>query len=647
MKNNFREDKFLKEDEKQNTNLKEESINNVVKENKDSINSDNQPNSEDSMSGGIDNIDREVILTDPETMNFLVEYTGDIKSEVEGLKDVDVFIIDDTYAILSMRNVDYDETIQKIEGLVFIELGGIYTLSSTTPLETSKAQTFHTSSYLQLTGKDVIVGIIDTGIDYLNEEFMNNEGKTRILRIWDQGIRTDKVPKNMFYGAEYDSSEIQAAIDLNKAGGDPYSIVPSKDEYGHGTEMTCIIAGSGKDNSLTGVVPEADIAIVKLDEAFKKYTDYFFTEGDAVKYRNVDILLAMKYLYSLSFEYDKPIVIYVPVGSNFGAHDGTSILERYIDEISNKRGIAVVASSGNQGNTNTHTDGIILETKQDKTIELQVGEEQSGLMMIILGYKPDKFRLSVISPSGEIIDNANPIPNYGGKKKLSIENGYKISFIYEGTIMDIFYDSPDELTGGEKIVVRAQNLKPGIWRFKLTGEYIVYGKFDAFILQRELLANGTKFLMPSPYTTLTIPGAAEKMITVAFYNQDRNTIVSESGRGYSRNMLVQPMIAAGGINAITVNNKSEKVFVSGGSVAAAIVTGCSALLFQWGIVYNNDPTLYVSKLQTYLMRGADTREGDAYPNEEWGYGTINMIKVFDSLRANKLFGNNLINSLSE
>ncbi|MGG5463242.1 S8 family peptidase [Clostridium sp. B9] len=590
---------------------------------------------------------KDFLLTDPDTMNFLVEYTGDIKSEVKDLKNVDVYIIDDTYAVLSMKDVDYDKTIQDIKGLVFIELGGIYTLSTTSPLEASKAQTFHKSSYLQLTGKDVIVGIIDTGIDYLNEEFMTKDGKTRILKIWDQGIRSDRYPKNMFYGTEYNQNEIDAAIDLSRRGGDPYTIVPSKDEVGHGTEMSCIIAGSGKDEQLAGVVPESDIVVVKLDQAFKKYIDYFFVQGDTPKYRNVDILLAMKYLYGLSFEYKKPVVIYVPVGSNFGAHDGTSILERYIDEISNKRGIAVVASSGNQGNTDTHTDGVILETGLNKTIELEVGKDQKGLMMIILGYKPDKFRLSIISPSGEIIENANPIPNYGGKKKLSIENGYKITFVYEGTVMDIFYDSPDELTGGERIVIRAKNLKPGIWRFKLTGEYIVYGKFDAFILQRELLAKGTKFLTPSPYTTLTIPGAAEKMITVAFYDQDSNTIVSESGRGYSRNRLIQPMIAAGGVNAVTVNQKGEKVSVTGGSVAAAVVSGCCAMLFQWGIVYNNDPTLYVSKLQTYLMRGADTREGDVYPNQEWGYGTINMIKVFDSLKANKLFINTAVNPFSE
>lgn len=578
-----------------------------------------------------------LLLTDPETMNFLVEYNGDIKSEVRDLKNVDVYIIDDTYAVLSMKNVDYDDVIQRLNGLVFIELGGIYTLSSTTPLQASKAQVFHNSSYLQLTGKDVIVGIIDTGIDYLNEEFMDKNGRTRILKIWDQGIKTDKFPKDMFYGSEYSEEEINAAIELKRNGGDPYTIVPSKDEYGHGTEMSCIIAGSGKDPSLIGVVPECDIAVVKLDEAFKKYTDYFFAQGDVIKYRNVDILLAMKYLYNLSFQYKKPVVIYVPVGSNFGAHDGTSILERYINEISNKRGIAVVASSGNQGNTNTHSDGFISEAKQSKTIELEVGENQKGLMMNILGYKPDKFRLSIISPSGEIVQNANPLPNYGGRKKLAVENGYKISFVYEGTVMDIFYDSPDELTGGEKIVIRAQNLKPGIWRFRLTGEYITFGKFDSYILQKELLANGTRFLTSSPYSTLTIPGAAEKMITVAFYNQDSNTIVSESGRGYSRNLLVQPMIAAGGVNALTINNKGEKVLVTGGSVAAAIVSGCCAMLFQWGIVYNNDPTLYVSKLQTYLMRGASTREGDMYPNEEWGYGTIDMVKVFDSLRANKLF----------
>lgn len=573
------------------------------------------------------------LLVDPESMNFLVEYRGDIENEVKDIENVEVYIIDDTYAVLSMKNVDYDSIIQRINSLVFIELGGIYTLSSTTPIEASKAENFHNSPYLKLTGKDVIVGIIDTGIDYLNPEFTDSNGKTRILKIWDQSLKTDKYPKDMFYGTEYSEEEINEAIELNNNGGDPYTIVQSKDEVGHGTEMACIIGGSGKDESLTGVVPECDLAIVKLDRAFKKYTDYFFAKGDAVKYRNVDILLAMKYLYNLSFQYNKPMVIYVPMGSNFGAHDGSSILERYINDISNKRGIAVVASSGNQGNTNTHADGIITEVGDSKTIELDVGADQDGIMMIILGYKPDKFKLSIISPSGELIEDANPLPNYGGNKNLAVENGYKINFIYEGTTMDVFYDSPDELTGGERIVIRAQNLKSGIWRFRLTGKHITVGSFDAYILQKELLAEGTKFLISSPYTTLTIPGAAEKMITVASYNQENNTILSSSGRGYARNDIIQPIIAAGGVNALTINNKGEKVSVSGGSVAAAIVAGCCAMLFQWGIVYNNDPTLYVAKLQTYLIRGVNTREGDMYPNREWGYGTIDMINVFNSLRT--------------
>lgn len=573
------------------------------------------------------------LLVDPESMNFLVEYRGDIENEVKDIENVEVYIIDGTYAVLSMKNVDYDSVIQMINSLVFIELGGIYTLSSTSPIEASKVENFHNSPYLKLTGKDVIVGIIDTGIDYLNPEFTDSNGKTRILKIWDQSLKTDKYPKDMFYGTEYSEEEINQAIELNNSGGDPYTIVQSKDDVGHGTEMACIIAGSGKDENLTGVVPECDLAIVKLDRAFKKYTDYFFAKCDAVKYRNVDILLAMKYLYNLSFQYNKPMVIYIPMGTNFGAHDGSSILERYINDISNKRGIAVIASSGNQGNTNTHADGIITEMGDNKTIELDVGEDQDGIMMIILGYKPDKFKLSIISPSGELIENANPLTNYGGNKNLAVENGYKINFIYEGTTMDVFYDSPDELTGGERIVIRAQNLKPGIWRFRLTGQHITFGNFDAYILQKELLAEGTKFLISSPYTTLTIPGAAEKMITVASYNQENNTILSSSGRGYARNDIIQPIIAAGGVNALTINNKGEKVSVSGGSVAAAIVAGCCAMLFQWGIVYNNDPTLYVAKLQTYLIRGVNTREGDMYPNREWGYGTIDMINVFNSLRT--------------
>ena len=311
------------------------------------------------------------LLVDPESMNFLVEYRGDIENEVKDIENVEVYIIDGTYAVLSMKNVDYDSVIQMINSLVFIELGGIYTLSSTSPIEASKAENFHNSPYLKLTGEDVIVGIIDTGIDYLNNEFMREDETTRILRIWDQTIDSGKTPDGFISGSEYTEEDMNKAIQAQKQGQNPYDIVPSKDDYGHGTKMAGIVGARGINREIVGVAPDCEFIIIKLQEASKEYVDFYYAKGDKAKYRNTDIIMALKYLYELSFTLNKPMIIYLPLGSNLGDHAGASILERYVDtKISGRNSLFVVTSTGNQGNTDTHTSGEIKSNGDSQIIEL-------------------------------------------------------------------------------------------------------------------------------------------------------------------------------------------------------------------------------------------------------------------------------------
>lgn len=89
----------------------------------------------------------------------------------------------------------------------------------------------------------VLVGILDTGIDYLNEEFIKEDNKTRIIRIWDQTIRIPNIPSDItFVGQEYTEEQINKAIKLSKEGKDAYTIVPEKDEIvGHGKVITRLI----------------------------------------------------------------------------------------------------------------------------------------------------------------------------------------------------------------------------------------------------------------------------------------------------------------------------------------------------------------------------------------------------------------------
>ncbi|MCX0379071.1 S8 family peptidase [Clostridium perfringens] len=575
----------------------------------------------------MESTERKNFYNDKNYISFVVAYDGDIQKEIDDIKDASIFFIDDNFAILSIKLQNYMETIRSIKSIIYIELNGIYTLGES-PVEDSKAPIFHINPSLNLRGSGVVVAIVDTGIDYLNNEFMREDETTRILRIWDQTIDSGKTPDGFISGSEYTEEDINKAIQAQKQGQNPYDIVPSKDDYGHGTKMAGIVGARGMNREIVGVAPDCEFIIIKLQEAAKEYVDFYYAKGDKAKYRNTDIIMALKYLYELSFTLNKPMIIYLPLGSNLGDHAGASILERYVDtKISGRNSLFVVTSTGNQGNTDTHTSGRIKSNGDSQIIELNCGKEQQGLVLQIYAQRPSKIKLGILSPSGEIFENTNPRKT----KHILIDDSPTWKFIYEGTRVQVTYDSPDEFTGDEKFVIKMDGVTEGVWRFILTGNNIVDGKYYAWILQRELLAEDTRFLNPSPYTTLTIPGTAKTIINTSYYNQNNGAIVSESGRGYTTKDYIQPIITAGGINAITTKPGGGTITMSGASVAGAILAGCCALILQWAVVDGNDPQMYATKLQAYIIRGARKREGDTYPNRQWGYGILDMQEIFKSL----------------
>src|SRR5699024_1116354 len=114
----------------------------------------------------------------------------------------------------------------------------------------------------------VIVGIIDTGIDYLNDEFRDENGKSRIISIWDQTIQSNESElKGVPFGSLYTNEEINKAIEAYELGENPYNIVPSKDLNGHGTGMAGIVGATGKNKEIKGIAPKCEFVIIKLSEA--------------------------------------------------------------------------------------------------------------------------------------------------------------------------------------------------------------------------------------------------------------------------------------------------------------------------------------------------------------------------------------------
>lgn len=560
----------------------------------------------------------------PDYLNLIVEYQGDLASALRNNNDVTGFIFDDVFAIISVKKEKFPSAVKNIDEVIFTTPAGLYTLGILSPVETSNATKFHNNAYLSLDGSGVVVGILDTGIDYLNEEFLNEDGTTRIEYIWDQTIEGDKKPEGYLYGTEYTREDIDNALKAKNKGKDAYAIVPSKDTVGHGTNMASLVGATGKNPELIGAAPKCDFVIVRLAEASLFNKEYFgvYEKGNAC-FESADVLLGLKYLFETSKRISKPMVILISIGTNVGAHDGSSPIERYIDNISKSKGITVVAMTGNQGNAENHTSGVIPKTGDFRIIELKIGKGQKNIYFDIWCKKPDKVALEIISPSGEKVD----------KISAKLNQTVDIKFIYEGTKMSIMFYLPEEVTGDQRITIRATDIKEGIWQFKLTGELIISGRYDAWLNQLKLLAPDTKFLNPSAYTTIVIPGTSDKAITVAFYNQKNNSNVPESGKGYTRDGKIKPDIAAGGVDALVANENGGTSIISGSSVATAVVAGCCALLYQWGIVYGNDPNMYSTKMKTYLIRGTSKREGENYPNPQWGYGCINMDGVFSNIRS--------------
>lgn len=561
-----------------------------------------------------------------EVVGFIVEYTSrDELLKINNIPDASVVALDANFAIVYIPFNRILEVEPYVKDIVSIEVPVIYTLQQSSPVEASGAPLFHNNPFLQLNGRGVIVGIVDTGIDYLNNEFMREDETTRIVRIWDQSLDGENEIYGARLGIEYNSDQINEAIQANKRGEDPYAIVKTKDDIGHGTMVASLVGARGINPEVMGAAPDCDFAIVKLKQAPSVILDYagVSTPG-AGRYATVEVLLAIRYLSRLASDLKRPMVICVALGSNTGAHDGTNAVETIITNTTSQLALACVTGTGNEGDTDTHTEGKFDKPGQIKNIEVRMGKGQKDLNFQIYIQQPDKVSIGVVSPSGEVVEKI-PV------RLSKVEN---VQFIYEGTRMRISYIYPDPVTGDEVISIEARGLREGIWQFRLYGDYIVDGRYWSWLPQRSLLDPDTKFLSPSQYTTLTIPGTSRGAIVAAFYNQNNNATVGQSGRGFTRDGRVKPDIAAGGINAVVTMPGGGTRVVSGSSVATAITAGCCALIMQWGAVDGNDPNLYATEIRTYLIRGTNMRVGDIYPNEQWGYGAIDMKGVFDSIREN-------------
>ena len=497
----------------------------------------------------------------------------------------------------------------------------LYGLLDTINLDAMGVNKVQNVPKLSLFGAGVLLGFVDTGIDYTNQIFKNADNSTRIVSIWDQTIENIEAPENIFnFGTEYSGQQINQALQSE----DPFLIVPSRDEIGHGTMLAGIAGGSRDEkNDFQGVVPQSEIVVVKLKQAKQHLRDYFYIPESANCYQEDDIMLGIKYLTNIASLLNKPIAICIGMGTSQGAHDGYDILSSFIAWVGNFNGRGILIAAGNEGKTQSHYFGSIDPKIGFDNVDLVIGENDKGFAMELWGYAPNSYSIDILSPKGQYVPRI--VARLGENRK--------INFIFENTTVYIDYLVIESQTGEPMILIRIQNAAPGLWKFRVygNGKDDAALKFHIWLPIAGFISPGTYFLNSNPDTTITSPGNTPLAVTITAYNALTEGIYPNSSRGYTKNNYIKPEIAAPGENVLAPIPGNMFVRTSGTSIAAAHATGIAAMILEWGIVRGNYYSISTVQIGRFLIRGADTDANLIYPNNIWGYGTINIYNTFLSL----------------
>ena len=481
-------------------------------------------------------------------------------------------------------------------------------------------------------GAGVIVGFVDTGINYTDSLFRNVDGSTRIIGIWDQTNNSDNSnnienetakPFSAFsalYGTQYTAEEINLALNSDN----PASIVPTRDENGHGTFLASIAAGNRDERAgFSGAAPQASIAMVKLKPAKQYLRDFYLIQDGADAYQENDIMMGVSYLYFLARKYSMPLVVCIPLGTNMGSHMGMSRLGQYLNQVSLSNGSAVITAAGNETGARHHFRAVMDADTDEVTAELRVGEREAGFSMELWAENMGAYTVGFISPTGEVAREIS-VPLRG-------EN--TVSFLLEQTQITVYTQIADVSAGSQFIFMRFENPMSGIWRILIRNSLDIRETFHIWLPVRGFISDETYFLRPDPDTIITDPGNARYPITVTAYDHTKNSIYIHASRGYSLSGRIKPDLAAPGVNILGASVSGRRLTrMSGTSVSAAHLAGAAAILLNWGVLNANYPYLNTPVLKSIFVRGAQRNPALTYPNREFGYGTLDLYEAFLHLR---------------
>ena len=591
-----------------------------------------------------------------EIWEVIVKYNGDLSFLDEEVESVEILL--NGYAIIRVTR----EQLEQIWGNPRIEY-----------VEIPKSMTFNIYRAKQqscilpvagdgegLRGAGVLTAILDSGIQYLLEDFQNENG-SRILYLWDQTLQPDAgrgflSPAGFREGVEFTKADIDRAISAARSNGmgrntegnftprqgiqgldiqSALQIVPSGDVSGHGTAVAGIAAGSAASPLYQGVAPESELLIVKLGgnrriggslEGERQFpVNTAATMGVTASSQNfpltTDLMRAITYVIQKAQELNRPVAINISIGDTYGAHDGTSLLERFIDAACEKGRNVICIGSGNEAVTGGHC-AVKLFDRNDEVVELSIAPNESSINVQIWKNYVDDIALELRAPSGE-------------RYPVLLTRTGKQEWIVENTRVLIYVSPPVPYSVNEEIffdfIPLSEFVDSGIWSFALRpmGE----NQQDIhFYLPNAVVRNEqTRFLRSDPYLSMTIPGFASRAITVGAYDGVLNAAADFTGRDREIGELqriffaadIKPDIAAPGVGITAPSTDGQYRSFTGTSFATPIVTGSATLLLEWGIVRGNDPFLYGEKLKAILRKGANfLLDTQLYPNNRTGYGAL-------------------------
>ncbi|ACF12707.1 peptidase S8 and S53 subtilisin kexin sedolisin [Chloroherpeton thalassium ATCC 35110] len=475
-------------------------------------------------------------------------------------------------------------------------------------------------------GTDVIVGVVDSGIDEDHADFNTTSG-SRILYLWDMS-GSGNSPSSYDYGTEYTQSQITAG-QCNQS-----------DDDGHGTHVTGIAAGNGRaESGFTGIAPDADIIFVKG----YRDVDGFYSD---------DVINGCAYIFERADKVNKSAVVNLSLGGHVGPHDGTSLYEQALSNLVDE-GKIIVAAAGNSGSSLVHvnyeTGGSSFSEARETYFEIS---SSTSAAYIDLWYETGSVNVGIAAyRNGSRVDYTSSVAPGGQLSNESLGSGFQTF----GTVTIDATETSYSENGDKRVLIEItnNNVTGVTWSLFTYGS----GTLDAWLSGGSFTEDSGRLIYPGDNEkSVAIPSTAEKVICVGSYTTknkwkayDGNTysltsqpeigaISSFSSLGPSRDGRTKPDIAAPGqviMSALSsdltigsdvtvpyVSPSGELQAMQGTSMASPHVAGTIALMLE-----KNPQADYETVMDILTTTARQDDETGSVPNNTWGYGKLDVLEA--------------------